>query len=95
MCRRDLDDVVGMVHVKDTLIIEDELLHVKSIMRKILKIDARMKIDDVFREMKRNKTHLALLQDKNKKTLGLVSMEDLIEEIFGEISDEHDVKDVE
>ena len=49
-----------------------------------------MKVDDVLREMKRKKTHLALIQGKNKETLGLVSMEDLIEEIFGEISDEHD-----
>ena len=93
--RKDLDDVVGMVHVKDTLIIEDESLSVTNIMRKILKIDARAKVDDVFREMKQHKTHIALLQDKHGKTLGLVSMEDLIEEIFGEISDEHDVKDVE
>ncbi len=89
------DDIIGMVHVKDTLIIEDESLSVKNIMRKILKIDARMKVDDVFREMKRHKTHIALLQNKKGKTLGLVSMEDLIEEIFGEISDEHDVKDAE
>ena len=89
---KDLNDIVGMVHVKDSLIIEDTSLQVKNIMRKILKIDSSMKIDDVFREMKRNKTHLALLQDRDGKTLGLVSMEDLIEEIFGEISDEHDVK---
>ena len=90
--RKDLDDVVGMIHVKDSLIIEDTSLQVKNIMRKILKIDSSMKADDVLREMKRNKTHLALLQDRDGKTLGLVSMEDLIEEIFGEISDEHDVK---
>lgn len=88
--RKNLDDVVGMVHVKDTLIIEDEKLPVKNIMRNILKIDPRMKVDDVFREMKRSKTHLALLQTKGGKTRGLLSMEDLIEEIFGEISDEHD-----
>ena len=61
-------------------------------MRKILKVDSDMKADDVLREMKQNKTHLALLQDRNGKTVGLASMEDLIEEIFGEISDEHDVK---
>lgn len=89
---KNLNDIVGMVHVKDSLIIEDTSLQVKNIMRKILKIDSSMKIDDVLREMKRNKTHLALLQDRDGKTLGLVSMEDLIEEIFGEISDEHDVK---
>jgi len=90
--RKDLNDIVGMVHVKDSLIIEDISLPIKNIMRKILRIDSSMKADDVLREMKRNKTHLALLQDRDGKTLGLVSMEDLIEEIFGEISDEHDVK---
>ncbi|UCF12350.1 MAG: HlyC/CorC family transporter [Thermoplasmatales archaeon] len=90
--RKDLNDIVGMAHVKDSLIIEDTSLHVKYIMRKILKIDSSMKADDVLREMKRNKTHLALLQDQEGKTLGLISMEDLIEEIFGEISDEHDMK---
>jgi putative hemolysin len=61
-------------------------------MRKILKVDPDMKADDVLREMKRTKTHLALLQHRNGKTVGLVSMEDIIEEIFGEISDEHDAK---
>ena len=90
--KKDLNDIVGMVHVKDSLIIEDISLPIKNIMRKILRIDSSMKADDVLREMKRNKTHLALLQDRDGKTLGLVSMEDLIEEIFGEISDEHDVK---
>jgi len=90
--RKNYDDIIGMVHVKDTLIIEDETISVKNIMRKILKINSSMKVDDVFREMKKNKTHLALLQNKKKVTLGLVSMEDLIEEIFGEITDEHDKK---
>ena len=90
--RKDLDDIVGMVHVKDSLIIEDTSSPVKNIMRPILKIDLRMKVDDVLRAMKHHKTHLALLQNKNGKTLGLISMEDLIEEIFGEISDEHDTK---
>jgi len=88
--RKNLDDIVGMVHVKDSLIIKDNSMKVKKIMRKILKIDSSMKADDVLREMKRNKTHLALLKDNKGKTLGLISMEDLIEEIFGEISDEHD-----
>jgi CBS domain containing-hemolysin-like protein len=90
--KKNIDDIVGMVHVKDTLIIEDTSLPVKHVMRKILTIDSRMKADDVFREMKLNKTHLALLQDSRGKTLGLISMEDLVEEIFGEITDEHDVK---
>ncbi len=88
--RKDQDDIIGMAHIKDTLIIEDTSIPVKNIMRKILKIDSSMKADDVMREMKRSKTHLVLLQDKKGKTMGLVSLEDLIEEIFGEIADEHD-----
>ena len=90
--KKNLDDIVGMVHVKDTLIIEDTSIPIKNIMRGILKIDSSMKADDVFREMKKHKIHLALLKDSKGKTLGLISMEDLIEEIFGEISDEHDSK---
>ena len=88
--KENIDDIVGMAHIKDTLGIENTALPVKTIMRKIMKIDPHMKVDDVLREMKRQKTHLALLLDKDSHTLGLVSMEDLVEEIFGEISDEHD-----
>jgi len=88
--RNDLDDIVGMVHVKDSLILSDKSNPVKLIMRPILKIDSSMKADDVLRTMKLNKTHLALLQTSDGKTRGLISMEDLIEEIFGEIADEHD-----
>jgi putative hemolysin len=88
--RRDYNDVVGMVHVKDSLGINDRSVKIKDIMRGILKIDSRMKADDVLRKMKQHKTHLALLHDKNGRTIGLISMEDIMEEIFGEISDEHD-----
>lgn len=90
--RADFDDIVGMVHVKDTLKIHDKSVPVKSIMRPMLKIDSNMKADDVLRVMKLKKTHLALLQTPEGKTKGLVSMEDVIEEIFGEIADEHDLE---
>jgi magnesium and cobalt exporter, CNNM family len=89
--RNNLDDIIGMVHVKDTLTLTEKNITVKSIMRPILKIDSSMKVDDVLRVMKVKKTHLALLQTADGKTKGLVSMEDLIEEIFGEIADEHDI----
>lgn len=88
--RKNYDDVIGMVHIKDTLIIDDLSLPVTHILRKILKIQKDMKADDVLLEMKKQKTHLAILQDDAGKTIGLVSMEDLIEELFGDISDEHD-----
>jgi putative hemolysin len=88
--RNNLDDIIGMVHVKDTLAVTEKNVPMKSIIRPILKIDSSMKIDDVLRIMKAKKTHLALLQTTDGKTRGLVSMEDLIEEIFGEIADEHE-----
>ncbi|NIA10196.1 MAG: DUF21 domain-containing protein [Nitrospiraceae bacterium] len=88
--RDNIDDIVGMVHVKDTLGVEDKNMPIKEILRDILKIRAGMKADDVLREMQRRKIHLAILQGDDGSTLGLVTLEDLIEEVFGEISDEHD-----
>jgi putative hemolysin len=89
--RRDIDDIIGMAHIKDTLPIEDKSLPVKTIQRNILRIqNPNMKVDDILREMRRQKTHLAIVQAPDGKTKGLISMEDLIEEIFGEILDEHD-----
>ncbi|MCD6223149.1 MAG: HlyC/CorC family transporter [Thermoplasmata archaeon] len=89
--RDNLDDIVGMVHVKDALL-KDGKMKVKEIMRDILKINPGMKIDDVLREMQRRKVHMAIIQSKEGRTLGIVTLEDLIEELFGEIVDEHDVK---
>ncbi len=91
ICRGDIDDVVGMVHVKDALM-KNEDMAVKEIMREIIKIPPGMKIDDVLREMQKRKVHMAVLQSKDGKTIGVVTLEDLIEEIFGEIKDEHDKK---
>jgi len=49
-----------------------------------------MKADDVLRKMQRKKAHMAVVKSKKGEVLGIVTFEDLIEEIFGEISDEHD-----
>lgn len=89
--REDKDDIVGMVHIKDALL-KDKNTPIKEIMRNILKITPKMKIDDVLREMQKRKVHMAVIQSKDGKTRGLVTLEDLIEEIFGEIKDEHDIK---
>ena len=89
--RDGIDDIVGMVHVKDALL-KDPNTKVKEIMRNIIKINPGMKIDEVLREMQRRKIHMAIIQSKEGETLGIVTMEDLIEELFGEIVDEHDVK---
>ncbi|MBS3773148.1 MAG: HlyC/CorC family transporter [Candidatus Thermoplasmatota archaeon] len=88
--RDTIDDIVGLVHVKDTLDVDDMDRPLNAMLRDILKIRAGMKADDVLREMQRRKTHLAILQGKDGDTLGLITLEDLIEEVFGEIADEHD-----
>jgi len=89
--RENKEDVEGMVHVKDALL-KDKNMQVKEIMREIIKIPPKMKVDDVLRKMQRMKMHMAVIQSKEGKIIGLVTMEDLIEEIFGEIRDEHDIK---
>ncbi len=88
--KENYNDVIGVVHIKDTLEIKDKSTKVKNILRDVLIINPSMKVDDVLRQMKLFKTHIAVLQNRKGKTIGLVSMEDLIEEIFGEIKDEHD-----
>jgi len=88
--RENIDDIVGLVHIKDTLDVEDRQQPISKILREILKIRAGMKADDVLREMQRRKVHLAVMQGEDGLTLGLVTLEDIIEEVFGEITDEHD-----
>jgi putative hemolysin len=79
-----------MVHIKDTLNINDKSKKIGEIMRDVLIVDPSMKADDVFRKMKFYKTHIAVLKNNSGKIIGLISMEDLVEEIFGDIKDEHD-----
>lgn len=88
--RENIDKITGMVHVKDSFRVDDYSLPVKKIKRKIPKVSPQVMINDVLEEMKKRKTHIAIVRSRNKKTLGIVTMEDLIEEIFGEIVDEHD-----
>jgi len=88
----NINKIVGMVHIKDALAVEDKNIPVKKIMRDILKVGPGMKADDVLREMQRKKVHIAVVKDRRNKVKGIVTMEDLIEEIFGEITDEHDIK---
>ena len=82
-------NIVGIAHVKDALL-KDEKILVKEIMKSVLFVQQNMKADDVLRKMQSKKFHMAVVKSKNHKILGIVTLEDLIEEIFGEIVDEHD-----
>jgi len=87
--RKNKKDIVGIAHVKDALL-KDEKIRVKEVMKSVLFVRQKMKVDDVLRKMQKRKAHMAVVKSKNGKTIGIATFEDLIEEIFGEISDEHD-----
>ena len=93
------DDVVGVIHDRELLIaLADGSLArtgVKALMRPAVHVPETKKIADLLREMQRDKFSLAIVVDEYGGTAGLVTMEDLLEEIVGEIRDEHDADEQE
>jgi CBS domain containing-hemolysin-like protein len=91
--RGDLDHVEGMVHAKDVL---DVLLRgrrdtpLKTLLREVRFVPESKRVAELLREMQRDKVHLAMVIDEYGATVGLVTLEDLIEELVGQIRDEHD-----
>ena len=90
-----LDEIVGVVHAKDVLAALRARPHerVGGIMRPPLFVPGTREVEDVLADMKRLKTHLAVVLDEYGGTAGLVTMEDLLEEIVGPIYDEYDPQD--
>ncbi|MCF2625981.1 HlyC/CorC family transporter [Fusobacterium perfoetens] len=89
------DNIIGTLHLKD-LIIEArkngfENIDVKSIIRKPYLIPESKKIDELFKEMQKSKKSMAIIIDEYGGFAGIVTMEDLVEEVMGEIEDEHDI----
>ena len=96
--RKDLDDVMGMVHVKDLINFTNQRsqadFNLQKIMRDVLFVPPSMPILNVLLKMQSTKLHMALVIDEHGGTDGLLTIEDLVEEIVGEIQDEHDHDDV-
>lgn len=86
----DLDDIVGVLHLKDLLLIEDKNKKVSEVLKKAFFVPETKKISTLFSEMKKNNNHLAILIDEYGGMSGIVTMEDLLEEIVGDIHDEYD-----
>jgi CBS domain containing-hemolysin-like protein len=87
-----LDEIIGVVHAKDILsaLRSKPGAKVRDIMRPPLFVPGTREVEDVLADMKRLKTHLAVVLDEYGGTAGLVTMEDLLEEIVGPIFDEYD-----
>ena len=89
----NLDDAVGMVHIKDVLAWRgrDEDFSLVNIQRQILFVSPSMQVLELLLEMRAKRSHMALVVDEFGGVDGLVTIEDLVEEIVGEIEDEHDL----
>jgi magnesium and cobalt transporter len=88
----DIDNIVGILHVKDLLSVEDwSKLDLHRLMRKPFFVPETKPLDELLKEFKARKLHMAIVLDEYGGTAGLITLEDLVEEIVGEISDEHDL----
>ena len=88
----DIDNVIGIVHSKDLLkaLIENKFRTLKDIMRPVHFIPESMKINELLRDFQKHHIQMAIVTNEFGSTAGLITMEDIIEELVGEIQDEHD-----
>lgn len=87
-----LDHILGFVHIKDLfeVIAESKKFNLKKLARKHIVAPHSMKLTDLLTEMQKTRTHIAVVVDEYGGTDGIVTIEDIIEEIVGNINDEHD-----
>ena len=93
--QKSLDDVVGMVHIKDIISEQksNKLFNLGDIVRPVLFVAPSMHVLELLLEMRAKRTHMALVVDEFGGVDGLLTIEDLVEEIVGEIEDEHDINE--
>jgi len=93
----NLDNIEGLIHVRDLLTIFQNkgLIIVRDIMRRPLFVPDSKKISEILKDMQKRKTHLAIVLDEFGGTAGIITLEDILEEIVGEIQDEYDVEEDE
>ena len=90
----NLDKIIGVLYVKDLLPhLENDNFNWSSLLRKPLYIPENKKLDDLLTEFKTKKIHMGIVVDEYGGTSGIITLEDVIEEIFGEISGEFDEED--
>ncbi len=94
--RGTLDDIAGMVHVRDLLRLwgSDEPSALDEVVRRVLFVPPSMRVRDLLLQMRAARIHMAVVVDEYGGTDGLVTIEDLVEEIIGEIHDEHDLDEL-
>jgi CBS domain containing-hemolysin-like protein len=90
--RGSLDDMVGVVHTKDVMasLLRPKSFELERILQKPTYVVDTARLEDVLRQMQREKFHFGFVVDEHGGVEGIITLEDLLEEIVGEISDEHD-----
>ena len=90
----DKDNIIGVLNQKDFMVNEyqNKKFDIKKLMTDPLKVSKDLKVDELIKQMQKTKKHLAIVVDEYGGTSGLVTMEDALEEVVGEIYDEHDEK---
>lgn len=93
----DIDNIIGIVYVKDLLVLignnHPENIGLSNFIRKAIYVPESTKCNDLFREFTEQKLHMAVVVDEYGGTSGIVTMEDIIESVFGNIQDEYDDED--
>ncbi|MFQ5771211.1 MAG: hemolysin family protein [bacterium] len=93
LCKGDLDHVLGMIHIKDVLAATargEKGLRMIKLKRDVIFYPETITLDALFREFQRTKLHMAVLIDEYGGNTGIVTLEDVLEELVGEIYDEFD-----
>lgn len=93
----DIDDIKGILFIKDLLkpLKDNQKLDVKALMREPYFVPESKDIDELFKDMQTNKVQMAIVIDEYGGTAGLITMEDILEELVGNIFDEYDDEEIE
>jgi CBS domain containing-hemolysin-like protein len=95
--RQTLDDVLGLIHIKDLAVLINDQPNTETklaeIARKVLFVSPAVRVLDLLLEMRLKRTHMALVVDEHGGIDGLLTIEDVVEQIVGEIEDEHDTEE--
>lgn len=96
---KGIDNIVGILHVKDIILSlegnHEKVLDIKDVIRKPYLVPAAKRIDELFKDLQKDNVHMAVAIDEYGGTAGIVTIEDLLEEIVGNIFDEHDEEEKE
>lgn len=90
LCEGDLDKVIGLIHIKDLFRVDDPNLSLQDVRREITFLPETLTLDRLLRRMRRERVHMAAVLDEYGGVSGIVTLENVIEEIVGPIQDEFD-----